>query len=179
MGYMRRPSIHDAFGFSACEFVDHYQSAATAVHANFLIPILHRAFMRRLIALVLILWLPLQAGSAVFAAGCVAHGLAQHVAAADAIPQDLQDHASTARQFTAPESAQADVAHPAGDAYAANNPACADGVDCCVIACGVFVSATTCALDTSEPATAPARHGDEAFTSAPASQPLEPPIVAT
>ncbi|MEP7282770.1 MAG: hypothetical protein ABI696_12390 [Rubrivivax sp.] len=134
--------------------------------------------MRRLIAIALILWLPLQAWSAVFAAGCMGHGSAQHVAAADATPQRLHDHAGTASAVVTSESAQANGARSTGDAHAANNVACAVGVDCCVTACTVFLHVATSAMAAANAATAPARHGDEVFSSAPANQALEPPIAA-
>ena len=161
-------------------WVAHRQNASSADHENhsLLAHTLNSPIMRRLMVIVLILWLPLQAWSAVFAAGCAGHGSLQRGAATDAAPLNLHRHADMVLPIVASESAHSSVAHSPGDAHAANNPRCADDADCCVAACGVLFGATAAPMATGTPAAAAARHGDEAFSSAPASQVLEPPIAA-
>lgn len=134
--------------------------------------------MRRLMVIVLILWLPLQAWSAVFAAGCTGHGSAQQRAAVDTALHGPQDHARTAMAGAASDPAQAGMAHSPGNAHAAGNAACADGIDCCVTACVVLPDAMATTAAAGTPPAAPARHGDEAFSSALAGKVLEPPIAS-
>lgn len=134
--------------------------------------------MRRLIAIALILWLPLQAWTAIAATGCAGHGAASQVA--------VQGTAASPQRHTPDASSghEATVVTDAGQAATAvdsvDQPPChgSEGAACCIAACTAFVGVAPAELAVAPDATASARRHVDTFASAPSRQALEPPIAA-
>lgn len=131
--------------------------------------------VRRLIAILLILWLPLQAVAGVFAPVC-AHRHAVQVAPLDPGASNAQASGVHAHHAVTPAGAE-DRGLTLDDADSLNataSPQCGD----CLMACGIAVLGPAEHGPRLDRGANPARHGDEDFASAATTRALEPPITA-
>lgn len=133
--------------------------------------------MRRLIAIVLMLWLPLQGFAGTVVAVCADHGAPISVGLAEMSKSLANCGAADARHSHAgvdvqPNDHAADATkhdHVGGGANPCND---------CPAMCAALVQAHAASGTAGERCAAPARAGDEAFVSAACNPALEPPIAA-
>jgi hypothetical protein len=167
----------DAIGLLHTQAVDLRQPVKRANRKNPLRTSPMHSAVYRLIAILLMLWLPLQAvaGIATPAPACLYE--AHSPVAEDAGPAHVHDGGSRAHHAAARDDASATQPAVHMNAYepgSSSGPQCAD----CLMACGVCVQAQTVTSLRLDLGAVPAVRGAEDFASAAANRALEPPIAA-
>lgn len=133
---------------------------------------------RRLIALLLILWLPFQAAAGTVMPACVGHGPAR-ITAWDLAAQDVDaghaHHADHDRHGGTAQPQSAATPDPADDQSASSDyEPCAY----CVVLCAVYVPTQALSHAHGVEHTAPPTHGSDMFSSTAPSLAFKPPIAA-
>ena len=135
---------------------------------------------RRLIALLLILWLPFQAAAGIVMPACVGHGPAR-IAAVALAAQDVAhahaQHAEAAPTHLHGDPAQA-PAHAHDHATADHGAPSVDRCGYCVVLCAACVPTQFVTRAHGIQNAAPAPHGANAFSSIAPSLAYKPPIAA-